>query len=112
MSGPQSGIMRFDLRAHLVSKRGSLLGLTLAGFYFLALSAFAQTCSTNTSNVSSLCITVSPTNPSPGSPLTVTANYCSTVNGTGGTEFIVALNSNAATIQGCPTLGQYFLVDV
>ncbi|HJT24591.1 MAG TPA: hypothetical protein VJ873_08435, partial [bacterium] len=75
--------------------------------------AFAQSaCVTNTSNVPNLCMSVSPANPSPGSSITVTANYCSQVTGAGGTEFIVALNSNASTIQACPTSGQIFLVDV
>ncbi len=73
--------------------------------------SFSQTCSTNASNVSNLCITVSPTNPPPGSSITVTATYCSTVNGGNGTEFDVLLNSNATTIQACPTSGQIFLVD-
>jgi hypothetical protein len=54
---------------------------------------------------------VSPNNPIPGSSVTVTANYCSTVNGGSGTEFDVLLNSNATTIQACPTSGQIFLVD-
>ncbi len=76
------------------------------------LPVFSQTCNTNTSNVSNLCITVSPVNPPPGSSITVTATYCSTVNGGDGTEFIVELNSNATTIQACPTSGQIFLVDL
>src|SRR5579883_3519530 len=75
--------------------------------------SFAQSaCVTNTSNVPNLCISVSPANPPPGSSITVTVNYCSQVTGAGGTEFIVALNSNAATIQACPTSGQIFLVDM
>ena len=73
--------------------------------------AEAQTCISNSSAVSSLCITVSNTSPSPGSSVTVTANYCSQVNGGSGTEFDVFLNSNAATIQACPTSCQIFLVD-
>src|SRR5580698_4449024 len=72
---------------------------------------FAQTCSTNVSQVSSLCVTVLPSNPPPGSSVTVTATYCSSINGGDGTEFDVLLNSNSTTIQACPTAGQIFLVD-
>ena len=71
----------------------------------------SQTCNTNTTNVPNLCITVSPTSPIPGSAVTVTVNYCSTVTGGNGTELVAALNSNATTLQACSTSGQYFLVD-
>ena len=92
--------------------RGPKLRVLVFGAVALwAIPAHSQVCNSDTSPVSSLCITVSPTNPPPGSPLTVTASYCSNINTGMGTEFIVALNSNAASIQACPTSGQIFLVD-
>ena len=79
------------------------------------LPAFSQTCSVNVSNVPNLCIAVSPASPVAGSTVTVTANYCSTVNSgspaTNNTEFAVALSSVSTMLEPCSTSGQIFLVD-
>ncbi len=101
----------FPPRSHVTGFKFKWLQVSSVFIFLNVLPVFSQTCNTNTTNVPNLCITVSPTNPIPGSAVTVTVNYCSTVTGGNGTELVAALNSNATTLQACSTSGQYFLVD-
>src|ERR1039458_4219330 len=54
-------------------------------------------------------IAVSNSNPSPGSVVGVTVVYCENANTT--PNWLVALNPNNTTFQGCPAANQVFLLD-
>jgi N-acetylneuraminic acid mutarotase len=72
---------------------------------FILLFPFSLWASVSISNIS-----VSNSNPSPGSTLGVTVSYCETNSNTS-PFFLVALNPNSSNIQPCPASGQVLLVD-
>src|SRR5579885_1873502 len=79
-------------------KKNALFG---AGFLLAPSLAWAS--------VSISSISISNSNPIPGTVVAVTVVYCETANTT--PFWLVALNPSSTTIQSCPTANQVLLVD-